>query len=540
MRPPYIISRILPTVDADPFHPPRRPPSLRQSFDSWKKETFAFTTRDNDSLISSDDCSPERYSPRVRTDVETSLNKTLERIDSILMNMLKKTENRSKSCEVVPYTRRGVERRGGGHKVVRSLDATRGSTPGADDTLSNETMRQMLYRLDRNYYSQGLSSPAVHGRMGRRIADAFRPNPDIPGENDMSLTRRYPQFVRAATLPIKCTVRAKEKINIELDGSVEGLDDLLCLLDKYPLREDAVYDIDLTAVHNVRPELQLLRSMIGLHTLKKNIVDQIMYFTQGFHLVGKDGGDFMHTVIHGPPGTGKTDVARIMGRVFSKLGILKKGTFRKVTRADLVAGYLGQTAIKTSDVIKSALGGVLFIDEAYALGNVEKKDTFAKECIDTLCEALSDHKGELMVIVAGYEDELKNCFFSYNQGLESRFVWRFKTDDYSSGELNEIFCKKVGDAGWSMDNAQGVMVDAAWFGDKMGYFKFFGRDMETLLAKVKIAHSRRVFGKKAELKTKITSEDMERGLKLYLENGEVEKRRNADAIDRDVLCSMYS
>ena len=116
---------------------------------------------------------------------------------------------------------------------------------------------------------------------------------------------------------------------------------------------------------------------------------------------------------------------KIIGKIFSKLGILSKKYFKKVTRADLIAGYLGQTAIKTRDVINEAKGGVLFIDEAYALGNPEKRDSFAKECIDTLCEGLSDNKDNLMVIIAGYEKELKDCFFSYNQGLDSRFNWRF-------------------------------------------------------------------------------------------------------------------
>ena len=119
-------------------------------------------------------------------------------------------------------------------------------------------------------------------------------------------------------------------------------------------------------------------------------------------------GDFMHTVIYGPPGTGKTEIAKMMGKIYSKIGILNKGTFKKVTRSDLIAGYLGQTAMKTRDVIKEALGGVLFIDEAYALGNTDKKDIFSKECIDTLCEGLSDNKENLMVIIAGYETELND------------------------------------------------------------------------------------------------------------------------------------
>ena len=93
-------------------------------------------------------------------------------------------------------------------------------------------------------------------------------------------------------------------------------------------------------------------------------------------------------------------------------------------------------------MVKDCLGGVLFIDEAYALGNPEKRDSFAKECIDTLCEALSDHKDNLMVIIAGYEEELKSCFFDYNQGLDSRFTWRFKTTDYNAEELKAILKKK--------------------------------------------------------------------------------------------------
>ena len=131
-------------------------------------------------------------------------------------------------------------------------------------------------------------------------------------------------------------------------------------------------------------------------------------------------GDFMHTVIYGPPGSGKTEVAKIIGRIFSNLGILNKKIFKKVSRNDLVAGYLGQTAIKTKDMIKASLGGVLFIDEAYSLGNSEKKDSFAKECVDTLCEALSEHKHNWMVIIAGYEKELNDCFFSSSKYVGSK------------------------------------------------------------------------------------------------------------------------
>ena len=180
-----------------------------------------------------------------------------------------------------------------------------------------------------------------------------------------------------------------------------------------------------------------------------------------------------------------------------------------MTRADLIAGYLGQTAIKTKEAMENQLGGVLFIDEAYALGNNEKRDSFAKECIDTLCEGLSNHKNNLMVIIAGYEKELEECFFNYNDGLNSRFTWRFHIDDYTPEELKLIFEKKVKDADWTLKKN----IKTSWFEKNKDYFKFFGRDMETLFAKTKIAHSRRVFCKNEKEKTILTKEDLDKGLK---------------------------
>jgi SpoVK/Ycf46/Vps4 family AAA+-type ATPase len=286
------------------------------------------------------------------------------------------------------------------------------------------------------------------------------------------------------------------------------------------------------SIHNIKEPLTELNNMIGMNGLKDSIVDQIIYFVQNLH-VNKNAvnPDFMHTCIYGPPGTGKTEIAKIMGKIFSSLGVLNKKYFKKVTRADLIAGYLGQTAMKTRDVIKDALGGVLFIDEAYALGNPEKRDSFAKECIDTLCEGLSDHKDKLMVIIAGYEEDLKKCFFAYNQGLNSRFPWRFKTDDYKAGELNKIFQKKVIDAGWSLKEE----IPDTWFEPKMDTFKFYGRDMETLLSKTKIAHGRRVFCKPKDEKTKIVMKDIEKGYKMFVEVGD----KNDNNSTKNLLHHMY-
>jgi hypothetical protein len=237
-------------------------------------------------------------------------------------------------------------------------------------------------------------------------------------------------------------------------------------------------------------------------------------------------GDFMHTVLCGPPGTGKTEVAKILGNIFSHLGILKSGTFKKVTRSDLIAGYLGQTAIKTREIINSAIGGILFIDEAYALGNTEKRDSFSKECIDTLCEALSDHKHELMVIIAGYEKELNDCFFSYNEGLNSRFTWRYNIDSYNATDLRRIFEKIVRDNNWIFKEPDAVKDE--WFKTNYDYFKYFGRDIEVFFTKTKIAHSRRIFGSSQNNVEKycLIMKDLENGFALFLQNADVKMRGN--------------
>jgi SpoVK/Ycf46/Vps4 family AAA+-type ATPase len=324
----------------------------------------------------------------------------------------------------------------------------------------------------------------------------------------------------------------KKKVSIKT--KINKLTDLLDLIEKYPLQDDIEYDINMTSLNKIKTELVDLNRMIGMKELKENVVDQLLYYIQDLN---KNSNDYMHTVIYGPPGTGKTEIARIIGKIFANLGILKKGGFKKVTRSDLVAGYLGQTAIKTKDVIEECLGGVLFIDEAYSLGNNEKRDSFSKECIDTLCESLSNYKDQLMVIIAGYEEELKDCFFTYNQGLESRFTWRFKIDNYKHDDLFHIFTKKIKDSGWTYDE-KNEKISAEWFERKMPYFKFYGRDVENMLSKIKICHSRRVFGDPDSEKTKITFEDLEKGFEMFLKNDEVKNRKNSQELNK-MLMSIY-
>jgi SpoVK/Ycf46/Vps4 family AAA+-type ATPase len=329
-----------------------------------------------------------------------------------------------------------------------------------------------------------------------------------------------------------------EIINVNIVVEVNSISHLLELIEKYEINPKFNYNINMEALHKIKEPLAELNNMIGMKELKTNIVEQIIYFIQELH---SNSHDFMHTVIYGPPGTGKTEIARILGKIFSNIGLLSKDSFKKVTRSDLIAGYVGQTALKTRDVIKDSLGGVLFIDEAYSLGNIEKKDSFSKECIDTLCEALSNHKEDLMVIIAGYENELNDCFFNYNRGLESRFAWRFKTDEYSGKDLHDIFMKKVKEIEWSIsENDNGTKITPLWFEKNIDHFRFYGRDIESLLAKTKIAHSKRVFCKDKIEKKKLTLEDLDNGLKIYLKNNETQNMRDIISIKKQLQYSMYN
>jgi Cdc6-like AAA superfamily ATPase len=326
-------------------------------------------------------------------------------------------------------------------------------------------------------------------------------------EQIVSIEKRLKELEEIATQK-----KPKEKINIE--DTINNVGDLLHILKTYIVDDTKEYNIDLVKLNSVKPELEELNNMIGMEELKSSIIDQLFYFMQDLHLSPSGGGDFKHTVIYGPPGTGKTEIAKIMGRMFSKIGILKNNVFKKVVRNDLVAGYLGQTAIKTSNVIKECLGGVLFIDEAYSLASSNESDSYSHECIDTLCEALSAHKDNLMVIVAGYEDEMNNLFFKANKGLHSRFIWRFKIESYSAHQLSQIFQKNVHDAVWTLH----TVPSDKWFDSKKDVFLHFGRDMEILFLYTKICHARRIYGKQSEVRKSISLDDLEAGFKMFQKN----------------------
>ena len=188
-----------------------------------------------------------------------------------------------------------------------------------------------------------------------------------------------------------------------------------------------------------------LDSYIGLQTVKEevhNLINMVQVYKlrREHDLPTTDMS--LHMVFTGNPGTGKTMMARMMARIYRSLGILSKGQLVEVDRSGLVAGYVGQTALKTQKVIEKAMGGVLFVDEAYALNGKSEND-FGQEAIDTLLKAMEDHRDDLVVIVAGYTD-LMDKFIHSNPGLESRFNRFLLFEDYSLDELMAIFKMRCG------------------------------------------------------------------------------------------------
>ena len=198
----------------------------------------------------------------------------------------------------------------------------------------------------------------------------------------------------------------------------EKIEDLLAELDSY------------VGMDTIKTEVRSLINMVQVYKLRRE-----------HDLPTTDMS--LHMVFSGNPGTGKTTVARIMSRIYHSLDILSKGQLVEVDRSGLVAGYVGQTALKTQKVIEKAMGGVLFIDEAYALNGKSEND-FGQEAIDTILKAMEDHRDDLVVIVAGYT-ELMDRFIHSNPGLESRFNRFLLFEDYTPEQMVAIFkmqCKK--------------------------------------------------------------------------------------------------
>lgn len=209
--------------------------------------------------------------------------------------------------------------------------------------------------------------------------------------------------------------------------------------------------------------LDKLNTLVGLEKVKNKVQDLIVYQKvqkmrreQNLH----SAKNTLHLAFTGNPGTGKTTVARIVGRIYKQIGLLSKGHFVEVSRTDLIAGYQGQTALKVKKVIERAKGGVLFIDEAYSITENDHSDSYGRECLTELTKALEDYRDDLVVIVAGYTEPM-NKFFESNPGLKSRFNTFIEFPDYEVEELEEILISMCRNNDYVIE--QSALVDIRLF-----------------------------------------------------------------------------
>jgi len=352
----------------------------------------------------------------------------------------------------------------------------------------------------------------------------------------------------------KCDHKSNKKYKSEIeDREVKSIDDLIYFGYLYHCKNLKEYKgINLKILFDLIEPLSELTKLIGMKEVKENMINQIIFFLQKLNVKTKCNtchnclvnitckntnnnlnDDMLHTIVSGPPGVGKTELGKILGKVYKAMGILSTGDFFIAKRADLIAKYLGHTAPKTQAFIDKCKGGVMFIDEAYSLGEKETRDSFAKECLDTLNQNLSERR-DFLCIIAGYDDALDQCFFSYNEGLKRRFSFKYTISSYSYDELAEIFLSKVVSTDWEYIGTKDELND--FFKKNKDQFPRFGGDMETLFLKTKITHARRIFFKDETTRKKITIDDIKKGFENFHSH---RKSKDPEEIPEKIM-SMYT
>ena len=297
--------------------------------------------------------------------------------------------------------------------------------------------------------------------------------------------------------------------------SIRQLIEIGELYEKYKDYDNLYFNIDLRALYNMREPLEKLDSMIGLLDIKEKIIEQILFYIQ--HLESGNN-DFLHTTLYGNPGVGKTELGRILGKIYSSLGFLSSGHVIEAKAEDFIGTVVGQTAVKTRTILDKALGGVLVIDEAYALGNKDSK-SYIDDFISTLLPFLTEHRNDFVCIFMGYKKDIEENIFSKNKGLKRRFPNSYNIKDYNSEELRNILIKKIKEYGWYYDENSILLKSFnKCIKDNEYVFKDNGGSMENLFKHIKRVHSKRVLYYPPEKKKTINNSDFENGLLSYLES----------------------
>jgi hypothetical protein len=321
-----------------------------------------------------------------------------------------------------------------------------------------------------------------------------------------------------------------------LGSDIKDIDDLIRIGKTYNPKKRKRHNLNLKKLNKLVEPLTELKNMIGMKEVKKIIFDQIIYYLQN---LDDKNVDMLHTVIVGPPGVGKTQLTHIIAKIYNKLGFLKTDKVICAKRDDLIGEYIGQTAPKTRKVLESALGGVLLLDEVYALSPNSEKD-FAREAIDMINVYLSEHCHDLVCVIAGYKKPTYENFLAHNEGLARRFTHHFEIKGYNAEELTLIFKKYLEEQKWQLSSSIDEMKPI--IEKNLKIFPNFGGDMTTLFACCKKTHSKRLLliASETELnntKKHIHIDDIEKGIKLFIN---IKTKGGEDIEDKDKFVHMYS
>jgi stage V sporulation protein K len=317
----------------------------------------------------------------------------------------------------------------------------------------------------------------------------------------------------------------------KLPIDVKSLDDLITLADLYDTNNPLQFGINMKRLHLIKTSLIKLKNIIGMENVKKKIFEKIISFLQGLG----DVDDMNHIMIVGPPGHGKTKLAFHLSEIFYKMGIIKKRdeedkkeyihpfTNEKIDfpfiiarRKDLVGEYVGHTSPKVNNMVQKALGGVLFIDEAYDIGKKDNtRDSFSEEAINALNQAMSEYGGQFILMIAGYKNMIKEQFM-VNPGMERRFRMIFEIEKYKTEELCDILEQMIIKAKYQKDKdlTRDKLIEFVKENEK--HFVYSGGDLEILLQNTIEQHSIRVLGEHPKDKRYLTLEDFKNGVKEFV------------------------
>lgn len=345
---------------------------------------------------------------------------------------------------------------------------------------------------------------------------------DLPPQPQESSSDNEYEYDEDVCTGIYCDHKQKSDYVVEIPNAIHKLADsgasdidletLIELAKCYHCKCQTHFrDISLKTLSDLHDPMVEMQEIIGMDNIKEELAQQIVYAISDPDIVTLS--EMMHAVITGPPGVGKTMVVDIIAKVFLKLGFLKKNVIHKVKLNELKGKYIGHTAPLVEKAIDRAMGGVLIIDEAYSLASGRDIDSFSRELIDTLNRNLTENAGKFMCIIIGYKDKIEERFFAHNEGLQSRFKFRFDVKPYTHEQLTEILKLKIKQQKLTLNISDQRVSD--FMEQHYTSFPNYGRNIETFVSHIKVCHLNRTLFLTRRARSAISWEDLNNGYKKY-------------------------